>query len=70
MSALYIQIMVGGFVMLGVVIAFIVSIKTGQYDDLDSPAHRILMDDDDPRIPANAEKLERQAAKEKEDSPS
>lgn len=56
--------------MLGVIIAFIVSIKTGQYDDLDSPAHRILMDDDDPRIPANAEKLERQAAKEKEDSAS
>ncbi|CAA6817691.1 MAG: Type cbb3 cytochrome oxidase biogenesis protein CcoS, involved in heme b insertion [uncultured Thiotrichaceae bacterium] len=64
------QIIVGGFVMLGVVIAFIITVKTGQYDDLDSPAHRILMDDDDPRIPANAEKLERQAAKEKQDSAS
>lgn len=70
MSALYLQIIVGGFVMLGVVIAFIISIKTGQYDDLDSPAHRILMDDDDPRIPANAEKLAKEMAEKKQDSAS
>lgn len=54
MNALYIQILVGALVMLGVIIAFIISIKSGQYDDLDSPAYRILMDDDDPRIPGNA----------------
>ncbi len=54
MNALYLQIIVGIAVMFGVVIAFIISIKSGQYDDLDSPAHRILMDDDDPRIPHNA----------------
>lgn len=66
MSALYIQIMIGLFVLVGVVIAFIISVKTGQYDDLDSPAHRILMDDDDPRIPANAEKLKGYADSEKE----
>ncbi len=54
MNALYLQIIVGVAVMFGVVIAFIISIKSGQYDDLDSPAHRILMDDDDPRIPHNA----------------
>lgn len=27
--------------------AFIWSIKTGQYDDLDGAAHRILLDDDE-----------------------
>ena len=27
------------------------AIKSGQYDDLDGPAHWILMDDDDPMIP-------------------
>ncbi|TSA57534.1 MAG: cbb3-type cytochrome oxidase assembly protein CcoS [Methylophilaceae bacterium] len=27
------------------------AIKSGQYDDLDGPAQRILMDDDDPMIP-------------------
>lgn len=64
------QIMVGGFVMIGVVIAFIITIKTGQYDDLDSPAHRIIMDDDDPRIPANAEKIAREKAESRKKSTS
>lgn len=31
--------------------AFVLSVKSGQYDDLDGAAHRILMDDDDPMIP-------------------
>jgi len=29
------------------------AIRSGQYDDLDGPAQRILMDDDDPMIPFN-----------------
>lgn len=29
------------------------AIKSGQFDDLEGPAQRILMDDDDPRIPFN-----------------
>ena len=53
MNTLYVQILIGVFIMLGIIIAFIASVKSGQYDDLDSPAHRILMDDDDPRIPGN-----------------
>lgn len=32
------------------------AIKNGQYDDLDGPAQRILMDDDDPMIPFNEDK--------------
>lgn len=56
MNALYLQILIGVGVMVIVVIGFIISIKSGQYDDLDSPAHRILMDDDDPRIPTNNKK--------------
>jgi len=45
------------FVPLSMVIAGILvwaafwAIKNNQYEDLDGPAHRILMDDDDPRIP-------------------
>jgi len=27
------------------------SVRSGQYDDPEGDAHRILMDDDDPRIP-------------------
>jgi cbb3-type cytochrome oxidase maturation protein len=27
------------------------AIRSGQYEDMEGPAHRILMDDDDPLIP-------------------
>ena len=35
---------------------FLWSVRSGQYDDLEGPAHRILMDDDDPMIPGNQAK--------------
>jgi cbb3-type cytochrome oxidase maturation protein len=56
MSALAMTLMIGVFVMLIVIIAFIFTAKSGQYDDLDGSAHRILMDDNDPKIPGNAQK--------------
>ena len=31
---------------------FFWSVRNGQYDDLDGDANRILMDDDDPNLPA------------------
>ena len=41
--------------LMGVAIAFFLwTVRTGQYDDLEGPAHRILMDDDNPKIPDNA----------------
>jgi len=53
MTALSMTILLGVLVMLIVVIAFVLTVKSGQYDDLDGPAYRILMDDNDPRIPGN-----------------
>ena len=52
------------FFLLGLTIVFVAlaaagilwAIKSGQYDDLDGPAQRILMDDDDPMIPVNQNK--------------
>jgi cbb3-type cytochrome oxidase maturation protein len=32
----------------GIVWAFLWSIRSGQFDDLEGPAHRILMDEDEP----------------------
>ncbi|BBP02166.1 cbb3-type cytochrome oxidase assembly protein CcoS [Sulfuriferula nivalis] len=29
------------------------AIRTGQFEDMEGPAQRILMDDDDPMLPAN-----------------
>jgi len=60
MSALAMTLMIGVFVMLIVIIAFIFTAKSGQYDDLDGSAHRILMDDNDPRIPGNSNKKDKQ----------
>jgi cbb3-type cytochrome oxidase maturation protein len=56
MDALAMTILLGVLVMLIVVIAFVLTVKSGQYDDLDGVAFRILMDDDDPRIPGNQNK--------------
>jgi cbb3-type cytochrome oxidase maturation protein len=51
MTILYMLIPLG-LVLLGVAVwAFLWAVRSGQFDDLEGPAHRILMDDDDPRIP-------------------
>lgn len=47
--------------LLAVAISFLVwGIKSGQYDDLDSPAHRILFDEDEALIPPDARTPEQQ----------
>lgn len=51
MEALYVLIPIAIGVMIVMVIAFLYTVRSGQYDDLEGPAYRILMDDDDPRIP-------------------
>jgi cbb3-type cytochrome oxidase maturation protein len=44
------SVFVAGLLLWGVLWA----VRSGQYDDPDGNAHRILMDDDDPRIPPSA----------------
>ena len=39
------------------------AIKSGQFDDLEGPAQRILMDDDDPMIPFQRLKSDNEANK-------
>jgi cbb3-type cytochrome oxidase maturation protein len=51
MGILYLLIPLTLLVMVIAILAFIWSVRSGQFDDLEGPAHRILMDDDDPRIP-------------------
>lgn len=51
MEILYLLIPLG-LLVLGVAIwGFIWAVKSGQFDDMEGPAYRILMDDDDIRIP-------------------
>lgn len=35
------------------------SIRSGQFDDLEGPAARILMDDDDPRLPGRRNSVDK-----------
>ena len=54
MEILFILIPIA-IILLGFAIwAFFWSVNTGQYDDLESPAHSILFDDDDDLIPDDA----------------
>lgn len=54
MEILYVLIPISlVFVLVGAGL-FFWSVKSGQYDDLEGPAHRILMDDDDPKIPTRS----------------
>ena len=51
MKILYLLIPLG-FIVMGVALwAIIWAVKNGQFEDLEGPAHRILMDDDDPMVP-------------------
>ncbi|OGT88088.1 MAG: cytochrome oxidase maturation protein, cbb3-type [Gammaproteobacteria bacterium RIFOXYA12_FULL_61_12] len=38
----------------GAIWAFVWSVRSGQFEDMEGPAHRILMDDDDPMIPLDS----------------
>lgn len=51
MDILYLLIPLAVVIMIVAVGVFMWAVKSGQYEDLEGPAHRILMDDDDPRIP-------------------
>lgn len=42
-----------GLVMVGILVW---AVKSGQYEDLEGDANRILMDDDDPLLPGNEKK--------------
>ena len=54
MNIIYMLIPLSLLMMTGAGIAIVWAIRSGQYDDMDSPAHRILMDDDDHLLPDDA----------------
>ena len=56
MEVLYLLIPIALILVLVIGLALFWAIRSGQYEDMEGPAHRILMDDDDPLIPGNREK--------------
>ncbi|WP_322522064.1 cbb3-type cytochrome oxidase assembly protein CcoS [Guyparkeria halophila] len=55
MEVLFLFVPLSMLVVAGLVWAAFWAIRNNQYEDLEGPAHRILMDDDDPKIPTNQE---------------
>lgn len=53
MTILYLLLPLAVFLAILAIVAFIWTVKSGQYDDMDGPPQRMLMDDDDPRLPGN-----------------
>jgi cbb3-type cytochrome oxidase maturation protein len=61
-------IMVFLFILSGIFVLLIIagvfwSIRSGQFDDLEGPAERILMDDDDPLLPTRRLRREDESSK-------
>ena len=54
MEILYLLIPLAILLLLVIAGFFFWSVKSGQMDDLEGPAYRILMDDDDSQIPKDA----------------
>lgn len=50
MDVLYFLVPVSGVFAIIIVIALLWAVKSGQFDDLEGPAYRILMDEDEKRI--------------------
>lgn len=51
MESVYLLIPVSVILVFGIAVAFWWSVRSGQFDDLEGPGFRILMDDDQPHLP-------------------
>ena len=54
MSTLYLLIPLAAILVVIAVVLFLWSIKSGQFEDMEGPGFRILMDDDEDLIPDDA----------------
>ncbi len=66
MTVLYILVPIAIALVITAIWIFNWAVNNGQYDDLDSPAHSILFDDDDP-APLAAQKREGDAERDDSD---
>ncbi len=67
MAALYILIPVAVVLVALAIWVFFWAVDSGQYDDLDSPAHSILFDEEDPKHRAGVEQADHSSDTEKSD---
>lgn len=60
MEVLYLLLPLSLVLVALIVWAFLWAIRSGQFDDLEGPAHRILLDDDEPQATSEPEPRERE----------
>ena len=53
MTVIVLLIVAGGVVAAGFLGAFVWAVRSGQFDDTTTPAHRVLFDDPVPRRPSH-----------------
>lgn len=49
MESIYLLIPISVLIVFGIAVAFWWSVRSGQFDDLEGPGFRVLMDDDQPK---------------------
>lgn len=54
MESVYLLVPISVLLVFGIAFAFWWSVRSGQFDDLEGPAFRILMEDDLPKVQTNA----------------
>lgn len=64
MNALYFLIPMSLLILVGAVAIFLWSLRRGQYEDMESPAHSILIDDREQSLRIEAKLAEKSAAAE------
>jgi cbb3-type cytochrome oxidase maturation protein len=62
MEILYLLIPLSMLLVAVIVWLFLWAVRSGQFDDMEGPAHQILMDDDDPVIGQETETTDESAA--------
>ncbi|KAF1071589.1 MAG: hypothetical protein GAK45_00477 [Pseudomonas citronellolis] len=70
MPALYVMIPVALLIVAIAVWIFFWAVNSGQFDDMEGPAHSILFDDEDPKHQAGVDEAERHQTKANEASDS
>ena len=63
MEILYFLIPIAIALVVVMIAGFLWAVKSGQFDDLEGPAHRILMDQDEPREPVPRATTKRKRSK-------
>ena len=58
-GVLWLLLSLSGLFVIKALVAMFWAIKNGQFDDMEGPAVRILMDEDDPLLPKNSRVLKK-----------